>query len=164
MTSLKVLLLEWISKNAEVKGELCFCKRCGGKIMASFKTWIINGKEETVAIPFCPNCDGNAEAVLSRVLAAPCEKAKECRYASPQCFKPVSYNPSVDSAIPAKRWTVCSGWPMTLKMHFDRISGRWVYLSEKTRRKLDRLRLYPDESYDEIVQRLLKERESLEPK
>ena len=33
MTSLKVLLLEWISKNAEVKGELCFCKRCGGKIM-----------------------------------------------------------------------------------------------------------------------------------
>ena len=155
MSNLKIPLLKWISKNVEIRGEHGFCKRCGGKMAVSFKTWIIDGKEETVAIPYCPKCDGDAEAVLSQVLAASCEKAKECRYASPQCFKPIPYNPQTDSVIPARRWVICCGWPKTLNMFYDRESGRWVYLSEKTRKKLDRLKLCPDESYDEIVQRLL---------
>jgi len=154
-TSLRVLLLKWLSKNAEARGEHAFCKRCGGKMTVSFKTWIIGGKEETVAIPYCPKCDGDADKVLSQVLSAPCEKARECRYASPQCFKPIPYNPQTDSVIPARRWIVCCGWTKTLNMFYDRISGRWVYLSQETRKKLDKLRLTPDESYDQIVQRLL---------
>jgi len=44
----------------------------------------------------------------------------------------------------------------TLKMHFDKKSGRWVYLSEETRRELDKLKLNSDESYDEVVRRLIK--------
>ena len=41
-------------------------------------------------------------------------------------------------------------------MHFDKRSGRWVYLSEETRKKLDKLKLTPEESYDEIVRRLIR--------
>jgi len=156
MIELRKRILEWISKNAEVKGGYSYCKHCGTKIKTTLKPWIINGKEKEIAIPYCPNCDGSADAVLSRVLADPCEKAKECRYASPQCFKPIPYNPSTDSAIPAKRWMLCSGWPMTLKMHLDKKSGRWVYLSEETRRELDKLKLNSDESCDEVVRRLIK--------
>ena len=123
MSNLKILLLKWISKNVEIRGEHGFCKRCGGKMAVSFKTWIIDGKEETVAVPYCPKCDGDADKVLSQVLAAPCEKARECRYASPQCFKPVSYNPQTDSAIPARRWINCWGYKASLGLEFIKELG-----------------------------------------
>ena len=47
-------------------------------------------------------------------------------------------------------------------MHFDKRSGRWVYLSEETRKRLDKLKLTPEESYDEIVRRLIRNMASTE--
>lgn len=93
---------------------------------------------------------------LEKALAQPCEKASICIWATEACRKPVTYNPDTDNAIPARRWMNCAGWPVTLKMHFDKVSGRWVYLSEETRKMLDKFKLSAEESYDEVVKRLIK--------
>ena len=117
----------------------------------------------------CPKCGMNweleiqsgldpaNEALLSKVFAAPCEKALDgsCKYATKKCFEAVPYQPDMDRSLPARRWIDCSAWPMSLHMFFDKKSGRWVYLSEETRKKLDKLKLNPEESYDEVVRRLI---------
>ena len=99
----------------------------------------------------------SSSKILRKTLAQPCEKALDgsCKYATKKCFEAVPYQPDMDRSIPARRWIDCWGWAATLKMHFDERSGRWVYLSEETRRELDKLKLNSDESYDEVVRRLL---------
>ena len=100
----------------------------------------------------------SSSKILRKTLAQPCEKALDgsCKYATKKCFEAVPYRPDIDRSIPARRWIDCWGWAATLKMHFDKRSGRWVYLSEETRKKLDKLKLTPEESYDEIVRRLIR--------
>jgi len=99
----------------------------------------------------------SSDKILRKTLAQPCEKALDgsCKYATKKCFEAVPYQPDMDRSIPARRWIDCSAWPMSLHMFFDKKSGRWVYLSEETRRELDKLKLNSDESYDEVVRRLI---------
>lgn len=92
-----------------------------------------------------------------KVFAAPCEKRFSCDYATAKCFEAVPYNPETWRTIPARRWIDCYGWKKTLKMFLDKKSGSYVYLSEQTRNMLDKLKLVPSESYDEVVRRLLSE-------
>jgi hypothetical protein len=66
--------------------------------------------------------------ILRKTLAAPCEKANQCDYATDKCRKPIPYEPDTMRAIPGRRWIDCAGWKLTLNMTFDKRSGSWIYL------------------------------------
>jgi len=88
-----------------------------------------------------------SESKMTEALPAPhngrCDRVNECKYASPQCHKPLSEYPldwkdwesSPLPAAPNRRWMICAGWAWTLKMVFDRRSGRYVYPPDPSKNK-----------------------------
>jgi len=99
------------------------------------------------------------EIVSKALFYGPCEKVHECHYASKACYDPLTNIPlSQLNCAPRKRWILCWGWKKTRGMFFDAETGSYVYLSKLTRRRLETLKKTEDESYDNVVQRLITEK------
>jgi len=64
-----------------------------------------------------------------------CDKAPFCRYASEKCRLPLpdypldwtNWQDTPLPAAPSRRWTVCSGFKMTMGLVFDKEVASWVY-------------------------------------